>query len=353
MSERLSNEQAAQLCKTFQELLPAEKCALLGIPEVREELQRVLIALQEPSRVRRIGALNLARAVSYAKYGKNNEAELFRSLGPQMISFLRWIGLRSAAEKRADHSSSAYKNWALLDKQCIDIRNQLIVSFGNLIPRVRIRIGRFSAEMAEDLDSEGLIGLAYAVEKYDGSKGKSFAGYAELWIKEKMMAALSKSKVVSLPQQAQTDLNEMKRRINDLTVQLRREPTEDELEELAGIDVNDMHRREVSFIHLDAPTASDDRQDSVYETLADDSAATAVDMLRNIDRRAYILRLSRAIFRTKPQERIILMARVGGGLVSVSGYVPRPAAEAKTIAIEYEIRAMAEQIKRERRSFSR
>lgn len=243
-----------------------------------------------------------------------------------MLPFLKWIGLRNVAEESADRTSQAFTAWRKIEKEVVLRRNKIILNYCGLVPKVRARLGHYTEEINSDLEGEGIIGLAYSVEKYDPEKarGKSFSAYAELWIREKMTAWLARSKVVSVSQQATTSVNRIRRKIEEIAVELGREPTNSELEEMMGPELSEMRGKQVSLLYLDAPIQSDDDSEATFsDWIGDDSSDSTSDILARVDRKAYLQRLSTIIAKTDSRGRMLLIARIGAGLERVENFVPR------------------------------
>jgi RNA polymerase primary sigma factor len=162
-----------------------------------------------------------------------------------------------------------------------------------------------------DLVSEGNIGLMKAVERFDPAKGGKLSTYAAWWIKQSIKRALAnQSKTIRLPVHLVDKISKMNRVASQMSEELGREPTDDELAEEVGLSSKTVSQLKTASIRptsLNAPIDDDDSTE-FGEMVGDEDARTPFEFLRDKNLRDELADLLEVL---DARERVIIFQRFG------------------------------------------
>jgi RNA polymerase primary sigma factor len=180
--------------------------------------------------------------------------------------------------------------------------------------RLVVKIARDYANLglpSLDLISEGNIGLMKAVERFDPAMGAKLSTYAAWWIKQAIKRALAnQSKTIRLPVYLLDKISKIRTASLQMSDELGREPTDDELAQEIGISrskVSQLKTVSIRPASLDAPISHDDSTE-LGETVGDEDAQTPFELLRDKDLRDEVSDLFEVL---DDRERKIVVQRFG------------------------------------------
>lgn len=176
----------------------------------------------------------------------------------------------------------------------------------------------------EDLVQEGMLGLIRAVEKFDWRRGFKFSTYGTLWIRQAIQRGLQNSgRTIRLPVHVAQRQVKVRKVESELSVTLGREPTDDEIANVAELpveQVSEIRELDRNLASLDQPVSDDG--DLVLGDLLPSDRPDAFDELAD---RLRDQQVAEVLARLPERERNVIELRFG-----LSGDEPRSARQTAT-----------------------
>jgi RNA polymerase primary sigma factor len=162
-----------------------------------------------------------SREVRMENTGSN---DLRSSRDPSVQHYLK--ELRKYPPMTREEEEDALKKARAGNEQAID---RIITSNLRFVVSVALEYQGRGVPLA-DLIAEGNVGLMEALKRFDENRGFKFISYAVWWIRQAILNALKRTSAVMMPANRQEDMDRMARRWGQMTQELGRIPT---LEEVA------------------------------------------------------------------------------------------------------------------------
>ena len=129
-----------------------------------------------------------------------------------------------------------------------------------------------------DLIQEGNVGLIKAAGRFDYKKGYKFSTYATWWIQQSITRAIAdKARIIRLPIHMIDSISKIRRTTIELTTELGRTPTKQEVAYRLGLPVSKLTsiiKSAQSTVSMDTPATSDDDSSKIADFIVDNSTIT-------------------------------------------------------------------------------
>lgn len=189
-----------------------------------------------------------------------------------------------------------------------DVKEQIVLKYIPLVKYIasRVIIGKSKYVEYEDLVSYGMIGLMDAINKFDESRGMKFSTYSSIRIKGAMIDELRRNSPI--PKGAMDRLNRYNAAMENLQMELLREPSDDEIAKELHISKDEVKEIEgyinyLSVVSLEDMVFSEDDDMQLMGTIEDKKSPSPYKLLEEKEEIEY---LTKALDNLNEKDRTVL-----------------------------------------------
>lgn len=303
-----------------EDLLTEEEKADNALIKTLLRLEELMEVMDDADRkIKKYGSLKELKSTINEKKRKGQNTKKLELLLKEVLSDYKRV--EAEAGIKADDLKGIWNRISKARYLVTEAKNELITRNLRLVVNIaKNYVGRGLPLL--DLIQEGNIGLMKAVDKFKYEKGFKFSTYATWWIRQAITRALiDQTKTIRVPVHMMEFYNRVTKASRELTQQLGREPTNDELSKKLVVPVRkveEVFRAIQDPIALQTPIGDEDTE--LEDFIGDKTSPSPYSDAEKIEASEHIQRVLRTL--TSKEETVIRM-RFGIGAEKEGAFAGR------------------------------
>jgi len=293
------------------ELSPEEERAEVALVKSVEILESLMIEIESAEKkIAKYGSLKDIKKIINEKKKKNINAKKLLTLAKEVEKVYKKV--ESEVGVKVDVLKGMWDRIVKARTLISTSKNELITRNLRLVVNIaKNYVGRGLPLL--DLIQEGNIGLMKAVDKFKYEKGFKFSTYATWWIRQAITRALiDQTKTIRVPVHMMEFYNRVTKASRELTQQLGREPTKEEIAlklEVPTKKVEEVFRAIQDPIALQTPVGDEDTE--LEDFIGDKNSPSPYSDAERIEISEHIQRVLKSL---TPKEEKVIRMRFGIGM---------------------------------------
>lgn len=288
-----------------EELITEDERVDEALLETLSRLDELMAMVDEAEKgIAKYGTLKDLKRLINEKKKKGNKVDKLEAMAKDVQQVYKKV--ESEVGEKIDDFKTKYERLSRAKVLVTEAKNELITRNLRLVVNIaKNYVGRGLPLL--DLIQEGNIGLMKAVDKFKYEKGFKFSTYATWWIRQAITRALiDQTKTIRVPVHMMEFYNRVTKASRELTQQLGREPTNEEIAQKLSVPVRkveEVFRAIQDPIALQTPVGDEDTE--LEDFIGDKNSPSPFSDAERVEMSEHIQRVLRTL--TEKEEKVIRM----------------------------------------------